>query len=54
MNEQTYAAFSSGLHSRYFGKRSPVEVSIELTRRCPLECKHCYNNLPMADAAAQK
>ncbi len=54
MNEQTYAAFSSGLHSRYFGKRSPVEVSIELTRRCPLECKHCYNNLPMADAAARK
>ena len=53
MNEQTYASFSSGLHSRYFGKRAPVEVSIELTRRCPLECKHCYNNLPMADAAAR-
>jgi radical SAM protein with 4Fe4S-binding SPASM domain len=54
MNEESYAAFSSGLHSRYFGKRSPVEVSIELTRRCPLECQHCYNNLPMADAAARK
>ena len=54
MNEQTYTSFSSGLHQRYFGKRSPVEVSIEVTRRCPLECQHCYNNLPMADAAAKR
>jgi radical SAM protein with 4Fe4S-binding SPASM domain len=54
MNEQTYTSFSSGLHKRYFGKRSPVEVSIEVTRRCPLECRHCYNNLPMADAAARR
>ena len=30
-----------------------MEVSIEVTRRCPLECQHCYNNLPMADASAR-
>ncbi len=31
-----------------------MEVSIELTHRCPLECQHCYNNLPMSDALARK
>ncbi|HEY0703867.1 MAG TPA: radical SAM protein [Candidatus Acidoferrales bacterium] len=30
-----------------------MEVSIELTHRCPLECQHCYNNLPMADKSAK-
>jgi radical SAM protein with 4Fe4S-binding SPASM domain len=54
MNEATYTTFSSGVHSRYFGKRAPVEVSIEVTRRCPLECQHCYNNLPMSDAVARR
>src|SRR5271154_7631012 len=52
MNEATYATFSRAIHERHFGKRTPVEVSIEVTRRCPLECLHCYNNLPMNDAAA--
>jgi radical SAM protein with 4Fe4S-binding SPASM domain len=42
------------LHSRNNGRRSPVEVSIEMTHRCPLECQHCYNNLPMADQQARK
>lgn len=53
MNEAKYAAFSRSIHERYFGKRAPVEVSIEVTRRCPLECLHCYNNLPMGDSAAR-
>src|SRR5271169_3843376 len=35
------------------GKRIPMEVSIELTHRCPLDCQHCYNNLPMADKTAR-
>ncbi len=35
------------------GKRAPLEVTIEVTRRCPLECQHCYNNLPMSDGAAR-
>ena len=29
-------------------------MSIEVTRRCPLECLHCYNNLPMSDHLARK
>lgn len=53
MIEETYSNLSRSIHRRYFGKRAPVEVSIELTRRCPLDCLHCYNNLPMNDAAAR-
>src|SRR5271169_1293931 len=53
MNETTYSAFSMGVHQRTSGKRVPMEVSIEVTRRCPLECLHCYNNLPMSDPAAR-
>ena len=32
---------------------TPLSVSIVLTRRCPLECLHCYNNLAMADQEAR-
>jgi radical SAM protein with 4Fe4S-binding SPASM domain len=31
-----------------------MDVSIEVTRRCPLDCLHCYNNLPMSDQAARQ
>lgn len=41
------------VHQHFLGKRAPLEVSIEVTRRCPLECLHCYNNLPMGDHAAR-
>ena len=50
----TYGEFSTLLHERFQGRRVPVEVSIEITHRCPLECKHCYNNLPMNDANARR
>lgn len=50
----TYGDFSSLLHERFQGRRVPVEVSIEVTHRCPLECQHCYNNLPMSDSVARK
>src|SRR5271154_7248868 len=30
-----------------------MDVSIEVTRRCPLDCLHCYNNLPMGDQVAR-
>ena len=53
MQTETYSQFSSQLHSKHGGKRSPIEVAIEVTRRCPLECRHCYNNLPMADSTAR-
>jgi len=55
--QANYGEFSSRIHagSRGLGKpRIPLEVSIEVTRRCPLACLHCYNNLPMNDAAARR
>jgi radical SAM protein with 4Fe4S-binding SPASM domain len=48
-----YGEFSGGVHERFAGKRAPMDVSIEITRRCPLDCLHCYNNLPMGDQAAR-
>jgi radical SAM protein with 4Fe4S-binding SPASM domain len=49
-----YGAFSADLHQRQAGERVPLQVSIEVTRRCPLECLHCYNNLPMGDMDARR
>jgi radical SAM protein with 4Fe4S-binding SPASM domain len=49
----SYGEFSRGLHEQFGGKRMPMDVSIEMTRRCPLECQHCYNNLAMGDLAAR-
>ena len=51
---ETYGDFSTQVHARHQGRRVPVEVSIEVTHRCPLECRHCYNNLPMSDPEARK
>ena len=49
-----YGAFSRSVYERLGPGRVPVSGSIEVTRRCPLECTHCYNNLPMGDRAAQQ
>jgi radical SAM protein with 4Fe4S-binding SPASM domain len=49
MNLATYGDFSRSVHEYYGGYRVPLEASIEVTRRCPLQCLHCYNNLPMGD-----
>jgi radical SAM protein with 4Fe4S-binding SPASM domain len=49
----SYGEFSQGLHRQVQERRIPAEVSIEVTRRCPLACVHCYNNLPMSDRAAR-
>ncbi|HYR27740.1 MAG TPA: radical SAM protein, partial [Thermoanaerobaculia bacterium] len=51
---QTYADFSMRVHTELNAMRVPVNGTIELSNRCPLECVHCYNNLPMGDAAARK
>jgi radical SAM protein with 4Fe4S-binding SPASM domain len=48
-----YSELTGSVHQKFLGKRAPLEVSIEVTRRCPLECLHCYNNLPMSDHAAR-
>jgi len=53
MNVASYADFSRSIHRFHAGRRVPLEVSIEVTRRCPLECLHCYNNLPMSDQQAR-
>src|SRR5947207_5907704 len=53
MNAVSYGEFSLGLHQHFGDKRSPVEVSIEVSRRCPSDIHHCYYNLPMGDLAAR-
>jgi len=54
LEQLSYGAFSAELHHRQAGERVPLQVSIEVTRRCPLECLHCYNNLPMGDIDARR
>jgi radical SAM protein with 4Fe4S-binding SPASM domain len=54
LEQLSYGAFSADLHQRQAGQRVPMQVSIEVTRRCPLECLHCYNNLPMGDMEAKQ
>ncbi|HEX7832365.1 MAG TPA: radical SAM protein, partial [Thermoanaerobaculia bacterium] len=51
---RSYADFSYVVHEEVNPMRIPVNGTIEITNRCPLECAHCYNNLPMADASARR
>jgi radical SAM protein with 4Fe4S-binding SPASM domain len=53
MQSLPYVDFSSSLHSRAVARRAPVNGTIEVTRRCPLRCLHCYNNLPLGDQEAR-
>jgi radical SAM protein with 4Fe4S-binding SPASM domain len=53
MSVTSYTDFSSSIHKHFASQRTPLEVAIEVTRRCPLECQHCYNNLDMADVEAR-
>jgi radical SAM protein with 4Fe4S-binding SPASM domain len=53
MDQLSYGAFSEVMHQRQTNQRTPQQVSIEVTRRCPLVCQHCYNNLPMGDHDAR-
>jgi len=54
VEQLSYGDFSADIHQRQTSERVPLQVSIEVTRRCPLECLHCYNNLPMADTNARQ
>jgi radical SAM protein with 4Fe4S-binding SPASM domain len=49
METLCYGDFSLGLQKQVESKRVPIISSIEITRRCPLQCVYCYNNLPMGD-----
>jgi radical SAM protein with 4Fe4S-binding SPASM domain len=51
---RSYSDFSYVVHEEVNPMRIPVNGTIEITNRCPLECAHCYNNLPMADASARR
>lgn len=53
MEVVNYGEFSQELHRHISAERFPAEATIEVTRRCPLTCAHCYNNLPMNDADAR-
>ncbi len=54
MSQATYGEFTRDVHQR-ITQRIPLNVTLEITHRCPLSCVHCYNNLPMADRnAAQR
>jgi radical SAM protein with 4Fe4S-binding SPASM domain len=35
-------------------QRIPLGGTIEVTRRCPHACVHCYNNLPLTDEEARR
>ena len=53
METLSYGAFSQTMHRQVIADKVPLSVTIEITRRCPLTCAHCYNNLPMNDKAAR-
>jgi radical SAM protein with 4Fe4S-binding SPASM domain len=54
METLRYTDFSLGLHQRLSTRRVPISGSIEVTRRCPSNCVHCYNNLPMGHQEARR
>jgi radical SAM protein with 4Fe4S-binding SPASM domain len=54
IESQRYQDFSLRLHDIMLAQRVPASASIEVTRRCPLQCAHCYNNLPMGDVDARQ
>jgi radical SAM protein with 4Fe4S-binding SPASM domain len=45
----SYSAFHTRLDGRWTRGRVPLFGMIEVTRRCPQACVHCYNNVPLAD-----
>ena len=53
METLSYSDFSLNLHRRVVAQRVPASGVIEVTRRCPLKCVHCYNNLPLSDPGAR-
>jgi radical SAM protein with 4Fe4S-binding SPASM domain len=54
MDTVSYGEFSQTFHRRTMQRHLPLSGAIEVTRRCPLTCVHCYNNLPMADGEAAR
>src|SRR6266404_3411637 len=53
METLRYAEFGLAMNRLVISQRIAAIGTIEVTRRCPLECAHCYNNLPMDDQQAR-
>ena len=45
----SYRDFHTKVRDSWSSKRLPTHGMIEVTRRCPQSCVHCYNNLPLHD-----
>ena len=54
MEIKRYEDWSLALHQRAVLQRIPLGGTIEVTRRCPHTCVHCYNNLLLADEQARR
>jgi radical SAM protein with 4Fe4S-binding SPASM domain len=54
IEQGSYAEFGVGFAARVNSFRVPINVTVEISHRCPLECVHCYNNIPMGDHEARK
>lgn len=54
MESLTYTDFSRRIAFGTRHKKIGVQGTIELSHRCPLNCSHCYNNLPMNDDQARR
>jgi radical SAM protein with 4Fe4S-binding SPASM domain len=47
MESERYDSWSLNLHREGVARRTPLNGTIEVTRRCNLSCAHCYTNLPL-------
>lgn len=54
MEQLSYGEFRANLQQSHAGERVPLEVSIEITPRCLLECLRRYDNLPMGSLDANR
>jgi len=50
---QPYETWSLKVHKDGAARRTPLNGTIEVTRRCNLSCAHCYTNLPVGTRDAQ-
>jgi radical SAM protein with 4Fe4S-binding SPASM domain len=42
IHQEGYSKFSRRVHDKFLKNRIPVNAGIELTRKCNLQCVHCY------------